>query len=292
MTASAKADPIIIRKATAEDAESCGKICYTAFRTISEAHGFPPDLPSPEAGIGLLTRMFSHPGFYCVVAESGGRLIGSNCLDERSSIAGVGPITIDPDAQNRGVGRELMQAVLDRARQRNAAGVRLVQAGFHTRSLCLYASLGFDIREPLACMQGKTRQRSVPGCSVRQARAEDAEACNALARRVHGFDRGGELMDAVHQGTAMVVERENRITGYATSLAFFGHGTAETNLDLEALITSAESFAGPGIVIPSRNSALFQWCLANELRMVQPLTLMSIGLYNKPAGAWFPSILF
>lgn len=249
-------------------------------------------MSAPEAGIGVLTMMFTNPGFYCVVAESGGRMIGSNCLDERSSIAGLGPITIDPEAQNRGVGRRLMQAVMDRARKRGVAGVRLVQAAFHTRSLSLYASLGFDIREPLACMQGQTRQRSVPGAKVRPAKAEDAEACNALSRRVHGFDRGRELMEAIQQGTAVVAERENRITGYASSLAFFGHATAETNPDLQALIASAESFGGPGILIPSRNSALFQWCLANGLRMVQPMTLMSTGLYNDPAGAWFSSILF
>jgi hypothetical protein len=26
--------------------------------------------------------------------------------------------------------------------------------------------------------------------------------------------------------------------------------------------------------------------------VVEPMTLMSIGLYNEPAGAWLPSILF
>ena len=89
-----------------------------------------------------------------------------------------------------------------------------------------------------------------------------------------------------------MVEREGRITGYATALAFFGHATAETNLDLEALIASADSFGGPGILVPSQNGGLFRWCLANGLRVAQPLTLMSVGLYNEPAGAWLPSILF
>jgi hypothetical protein len=89
-----------------------------------------------------------------------------------------------------------------------------------------------------------------------------------------------------------VVERDGRITGYASNLAFFGHGTAETNVDLQALITSADSFGGPGILIPTRNSALFSWCLANGLRVIQPMTLMTTGLYNEPAGAWFPSVLF
>jgi hypothetical protein len=78
----------------------------------------------------------------------------------------------------------------------------------------------------------------------------------------------------------------------ATVLALFGHATAESNLDLQALIASAESFGGPGIPVPSRNSALLRWCLANGMQVVQPMTLMSIGLYNEPAGAWLPSVLF
>jgi hypothetical protein len=108
----------------------------------------------------------------------------------------------------------------------------------------------------------------------------------------NGIDRGRELAEAVQQGTALVVERENRITGYASALAFFGHAAAETNMDLQALIASVDSFGGPGILVPSRNSALFQWCLANGLRVTQPMTLMSTGLYNEPAGAWLPSVAF
>ena|SRR5208283_4227246 len=90
----------------------------------------------------------------------------------------------------------------------------------------------------------------------------------------------------------LVVERAGRITGYASALAFFGHATAETNPDLQALITSAESFGGPGLLVPSRNHDLLRWCLANGLKITQPVTLMSIGLYNEPAGAWLPSVLF
>ena len=283
---------VTIRQARPEDAPVCGPICYDAFNTINQSHSFPCDLPGPEAATGLLSTMFSHPGFYCVVAETGGRIAGSNCLDERSTIAGVGPITIDPQVQNRGIGRKLMEAVLDRTRERDAVGVRLVQAAFHNRSLSLYAGLGFDVREPLSCMQGRTLQRNVPGCLVRAARTTDLEACNTLARQVHGFDRGRDLAEAVEQGTAVLVERASRITGYASSLAFFGHATAETNVDLQALIASADAFAGPGILVPSRNHVLLRWCLQNGLRVVQPMTLMSTGLYNEPAGAWLPSILF
>jgi len=236
--------------------------------------------------------IFSTPGCYSVVAESGGRIVGSNCLDERGIIGGIGPITVDPAAQNLGVGRKLMQAVMDRAKERGAAGTRLVKAAFHNRSLSLYTNLGFDVREPLSCIQGRPRNRRVPGCTVRLAKPADMDDCNTLARRVHGFDRAADLAQTVKQGTATVVERAGRITGYATQLAFFGHATAESNLDLQALIASAESFGGSGILLPSRNSALLRWCLGNGLRVVQPMTLMSMGLYNEPAGAWLPSVLF
>jgi GNAT superfamily N-acetyltransferase len=272
--------------------QTCGKICYAAFAAINAAHGFPCDFPSPEATIGLLSMIFSTPGLYGVVAESGGRIVGSNGVDERAVIAGIGPITVNPAAQNLGVGRKLMESVMDRENQRGAAGIRLVQASFHNRSLSLYTRLGFDVREPLSCIQGRPLQRSVPGCTVRRAHLADIDTCNALARRVHGFDRGADLAQTISQGTATVVERGGRITGYATDLAFSGHATAEANLDMQSLIASAESFGGPGILVPSRNSSLVRWCLGNGLRVVQPMTLMSVGLYNEPAGAWLPSIMF
>jgi predicted N-acetyltransferase YhbS len=283
---------LVIRQATPDDADVCGLICYEAFCRINAEHGFPCDFPAPEAAMGLLSRMFSHPAVYSVVAERKGRILGSNCLDERSTIAGVGPITVSPDGQNSGIGRRLMQAVMDRANSKRAAGIRLVQATFHNRSLSLYTTLGFDVREPLSCVQGRPIEQNVPGCAVRPAEPEDLESCNALARRVHGFDRAADLEEAIEHGTARVVERGGRITGYSTALAFSGHSTAETNPDMEALIASADSFGGSGILVPSRNTALLRWCLSNGLRIVQPLTLMSMGLYNEPAGAWLPSILF
>ena len=283
---------ITIRRAKPEDASVCGRICFDAFYGISTKHGFPPDFPSPDIAVGLFLMMFSHPGFYCVVAESDGCMVGSNCLDERSAIAGLGPITVDPSMQDRGVGWKLMEAVLVRARERNFPGVRLLQSAFHNRSLALYSRLGFDAREPVSVVQGPPLRKRVEACSVRQARASDVEDCNRQCMKVHGHDRAGELADALKAGTTVVVERHERITGYATALAFFGHAVAETNLDLQALIASAEAFAGPGIIVPTRNSDVFRWCLENGLRVVQPMTLMTLGLYSEPGAAYLPSVLF
>jgi len=292
MSAQPAARPFEIRRARPEDAEVCGNICYQAFKTINDFHNFPPDLPVPEIGVQLLSWMFANPDFYCVVAHSGGKIIGSNCLDERGVIAGVGPITIDPQNQNNGVGRALMEAVMDRAKERKFVGVRLVQAAFHGRSMSLYTKLGYIIREPLAVMQGSAQQHQPSGVTVRPMTATDIPACNALCHRVHGHDRARELQNAVSAGTAMLAERGGRVVAYTSALAFFGHSVAETNEDMAALIASAESMGGPGILVPTRNTELFRWCLENGLRFVEPTTLMTVGLYNEPRGAFLPSILY
>src|SRR5262245_52709145 len=101
----------ILRSAIADDATACGRICYDVFCAINDEHRFPHEFPSTEAAIGLLRRLIDHPGFYGVVAEHDGRIIGSNFLDERASVVGVGPISVDSTMQNQGVGRRLMQAV-------------------------------------------------------------------------------------------------------------------------------------------------------------------------------------
>jgi GNAT superfamily N-acetyltransferase len=285
-------EEVTIRKASPEDAQSCGRICYEAFHKINTDYGFPPELPEAGVAVGMLSRMFSHPGFWCVVAEVNGRTIGGNCLDERSSVVGVGPITVDPGGQNHGIGRRLMEAALHRCRERKVPSVRLLQSAFHNRSLSLYSSLGFDVREPLSVMQGPPLRFSIDGCTVRAATLRDLDLANRACERVHGHDRSGELSDAIASGIALVVERQGRITAYASTLAFFGHAAAESNLDLQALIAAADTFGGPGIIVPTRNSELFRWCLRKGLRVVQPMTLMTIGLYNEPVGAYLPSVLY
>lgn len=281
-----------IRQASEADLPECGRICYEAFAALADFHRFPRDFPSVEVATGALSGVIPHPGFFGVVAEDNGRIVGSNFLDERSTIHGVGPITVDPDAQNRRVGHSLMTAVLDRSAQQHAPGVRLVQSAYHNRSMCLYAKLGFDVREPLATVQGEPLQLQIPGYEVRAAIESDVTACNALCVRVHGHDRGGEVHDAVTQGTARVVERHGRITGYTTGIAFFGHSVGETNDDLAALIGAAEIFGGPGFLVPMRNTELLRWCLSQNLRVVHMMNLMTIGLYQEPRGAFLASVLY
>ncbi len=283
---------VILRTGTLADAGICGVIAFEAFKAISSEHNFPWDFPSPDVAVGLMKTLLAHRGFYSVVAEQDGTVVSSNFVDERGPIAGIGPITVDPAVQNQSIGRRLMLAVMEREVERGAAGVRLLQSAYHNRSLCLYTKLGFDSREPCSKIEGPRLGIRLPGYDVRPATDTDRAACSALCRRIHGHDRDGELRNAIGQGTARIVEHLGRITAYASEIAFFGHAVAETNQGLQALIGAAPSFDGGGFLLPTRNGELFRWCLQHGLRLVHQMTLMTTGLYNEPAGAYLPSVLY
>jgi len=284
-------DDVILRAGKSEDAEALGKIVFEAFFKISSDHNFPPDFPNPEIATDLTRMMLSRPDVYSVVAENGS-ILGSNFLWEADEVDGVGPITVDPAVQNVSIGKRLMQDVIGRSRASGKRSVRLVQAAFHNRSLALYTKLGFDTVEPLSGIGGPAVKAEVDGYRVRPMNNDDIEAADSLCRRIHAISRRNEIADSVEAGSGLVAVYDGRIVGYATSIGMFGHAVAETNDALNALIGSGQEIQGPGFLLPTRNSEVMRWCLANGLRIVQPLTLMSMGFYQEPRGAFIPSILY
>jgi predicted N-acetyltransferase YhbS len=279
-----------IREAVDADWEAAGRICYEAFASLADEHGFPHDFPDVAAAAEPIRWLINHPRIYGVVAELDGRVVGSNFLDERGTISAIGPISVDPCAQDHRVGRLLMDVVLDRARAQQAPGVRLLQIAYHNRSLSLYAKLGMQVRGSFAAMHGTPIREAMPGYEVRPADPDDAYAMNSLCLRVHGHARAGEVREAIEAGSARVVERLGRITGYTTRINYFAHSVTETNDDMRALICEAEDFGTPGFLVPLANADLFRWCLDRGLRVFFVTNMMTIGLYQEPEGAYMPSV--
>ena len=292
-TTSAHAGEVTIREVVPEDAEACARICFEAFGAIHDHHRFPRDFPVLDAATGLMAAWIPHPSVWGVVAERDGQIVGSNFLDERGPIRGVGPITVDPEGQNAGVGRRLMEAVLERGQ--GAAGIRLLQDGFHMRSLSLYASLGFEVKEPVVVVSGNPSRGPVDGVEVRALEEDDLDQCEALCKQVHGFERTNELRDALEAFKAFVAVRDGRITAYASSVVFWpmNHGVAESEEDMQALLLGAAAAVDEPIAfLAPLRSGLFRWSLEAGLRSVKPMNLMALGSYQEPSGSWFPSVLY
>ena len=275
-----------------EDVEPCGRICYEAFKGISEKHNFRPDFAVPEPAIDLMGMLLARPDVFNVVAESDGQVVGSNHLLESDEIRAVGPITVDPNAQAKGVGRMLMDAVIERGK--DSRGIRLVQDGFNTASLSLYASLGFDIREPMVLIEGVLKGDLPAEIEVRPIREEDYDSCAELCQAILGVSRLNELRHTPPMPSPFVAVREGRITAYtsAPQLWAMNHAVAESDADMQAvLIGAGNQCEGPfSLLLPTRQTELFRWCLQNRMKVIKPLTLMSMGEYREPRGSYLPSV--
>jgi predicted N-acetyltransferase YhbS len=290
--ASTAAGRVTLRDIEPGDAEACAQICFDAFAAAHDHHRFPRDFPVLEAARELMAAWVPHPSIWGVVAELDGRVVGSNLLDERDPIRSVGPITIRLDVQQEGIGRRLMEAVIERGAA--APGIRLTQDAFNMRSLGLYESLGFAVKEPLGLVVGRPSGEPTTGVEVRPLREADLDECEALCRRAHGFERTNELREATHAFRPFVAVRDGRIAAYASSIVFWplNHGVATSDEEMLALLHGAAAALDEPIelLVPLR-SELFGRCLGVGLRLVKPVNLMARGEYREPRGSWFPSVM-
>lgn len=284
-----------IRLAAPPDIEACGRIMYEAFKEINKRHGFENiEVPTLESGYGIAGFLIHNPSFFSVVAEAEGCIVGSCFLDERSSIRGVDLVSVDPAIQGQGVGRKLMEAVLEHSH--GSRGIRLVQHTFNIASMALYASLGFEVKEPLLIMHGRLRSDTTGDIEVRPMCDQDLEACGALFEKIHGFERINELRDGLQAFTPYVALRADQVVGYASAPTEWSanHGVAEAEDDMRALLLGINaSITDPlTFLLPVRQKSYFRWCLDQGLRVVKPMTLMAIGEYREPAGCYFTSVAF
>jgi len=85
---------LIVREATPEDGDDCGRIFYDAFESIATRHNLPIEPSSREFTRFMAGEMLANDGFVGLVADRGGEVLGSAFVDERTAIAGIGPVSM------------------------------------------------------------------------------------------------------------------------------------------------------------------------------------------------------
>ncbi len=279
--------------ARSEHVSELGRICYEAFKDISDRHGFPSDFRSAGFGRWAIGMLVQGEDYYGVAAMVDGQPAGSNFLLTSDEVGGLGPITVEVPLQGQGIGRALMQNVIDYARENRIERVRLLQDAFNMSSLSLYASLGFDVKEPVANMQPVPA--SQPDGTVRPVAAADLPAIEEMSRRIYKVSRRNEVA-AFLRGpfTPLLRERNGRISGYFT-LGVVGHGVSETEDDAVALVGEAARRAPPEMArlfCPLTEGGLYRRLLQAGCRTIKVMNLMALGPYEPPDGVWLPSVLY
>jgi len=281
---------IELRRTTPDDVPELGRICYEAFKNISDRHGFPTDFPTVEFAQQVVGMLSQQEDVYGVAAVDGGGPKGSNFINMWGDVAGIGPISVDLTAQGQGFGRMLMKDVIKHAESNGYEMVRLVQDSFNMQSLALYATLGFDVKEPMAYLA--MANSAAPDVNVRPATANDLDAMDELCKSVYRISRKGECAALTQLGFPAFVLDRGHIAGYLIGTAI-GHGVAENDEDMLALLSSSGSLLPDAhSFVAMRQGDLYRKALAAGHRNTKVVNLMAYGPYEEPQGTYCPSVMF
>ena len=270
-----------------------GRICYEAFKDISDRHHFSSDFTSAAMGRMIMGLLTGREDVYGVTAMMDGQPAGSNFLMVADEVGGLGPISVEVSMQGKGIGRALMRNVIVHAKEAGVEKVRLLQDSFNMTSLSLYASLGFDTKEPVAVMQPTPGERADE--SVRAVSEADLEVVDRLSQQIYKVSRRNEVASGIAGPfRSFLRERNGRVAGYYIP-GIAGHGVAETEDDLVALVRETARQMPPDfhrVLCPLTEGDLYRKLLANGCRNIKVMNLMALGPYERPDGAWLPSVLY
>lgn len=270
------------------DALACGEVCFRAFLALAERHDFPPFYPTLEHTISMIREKLTDLNFYAVVAESEGRIVGSSFLDERSEVAALGPVSVDPSVPSAQIRQMFLEDAIRRVEEMGHVGLRAVEESFDSGTITQAARLGFKTSEALGLMSGTISSFRFDGYAARAAKENDLNACKKISVEFLRYDRSSEILDAIRKTKASVVIRNGVVRGYTTGLNLTGHSVARTNDDLKALIATAGK-KHINFLLPVRNIELLEWCLENGFRLAMPVSLLTVGMYQVPKGAYLHS---
>jgi len=135
---------LIVRKAEEKDLSEVYNIELSSF-----------DQPYPPQ---LLYLYYHLSGDLFLVAENAGRVVGYVIgIMGKDKAAHVISLAVHPDFRRRGIGKELLQKLLEALLERGATHVRLEVENSNEAALALYQKLGFRIMGLLRDYYGSGR---------------------------------------------------------------------------------------------------------------------------------------
>jgi GNAT superfamily N-acetyltransferase len=146
----------------------------------------------------VFTRWRANPSG-ALVAELDGRLAGSVFATRWGSVGFLGPLTIHPEAWDRGIARHLLEATMERFDQWQTGYLGLFTFSNSPKHLHLYQKFGFWPRFLTSVMSLALRPRPEPPSAEtfsRLAADQQEEFLNAA----HG------LTDSIHEGLDLHLE--------------------------------------------------------------------------------------
>lgn len=308
-SAELSANGITIRRLQADDVPEAARVCYEAFTTFNASVSLPPDFPPlevaniPEALLsqGLLEGF---EGFVAVNEQ--GAIVGSNLVELRDEVAGIGPISVSTEAAGKGVGRMLMQAVMQAAQRKGMEVVRLHQIANNTASFSLYLGCGFDPSATCGHYEGVCVASMPAGLHFATLAEEHVDACDRLHKLVCGLHRRNDILAMVSHPapSGVVLDSQGTVVAYSTGAFLSGHSVATSFEAFQALTvgisTKIEELRAAGMplppctfYVPHTYPQAMRWLAKNGFKLIRQVVQMGYGTHEQPVtGLYMPAMQY
>jgi GNAT superfamily N-acetyltransferase len=248
---------ITVRPLQESDLDSADHIMRLAFGTFI-------GLPEPAQFMGdadyVRTRWRANPSA-AFAAEAEGRLVGSNFATNWGSVGFFGPLTIHPEFWDRGVGKRLMEPIVDLFTQWGTTHAGLFTFPHSQKHVGLYQKFGFWPRFLTALMSKPVEKKNSDAEWSTFSEARDREAiisaCHVLTDTIYqGLDLRNEIEAVANQylGDTVLLWRADRLAGMAvchhgpgteagSGTCYVKFGAASTESDFTHLLDACEQMA-------------------------------------------------
>ena len=189
---------MVLRPMTEADRAEVAELIYCSINTWYGQHGCPPIFRGGPAVTEVFFDVYNDLTPGCnVVAESlaYGRLMGSCFYHPRPRHVSLGIMTVHPNYAGCGVGRRLLQHIIDFTETTPHRTLRLTQSAINVDSFSLYNKAGFVPQYSYQDMIIQMPSTGLPGVAparagaVRDATLADVATMAALELEVSGITR-------------------------------------------------------------------------------------------------------
>lgn len=304
---------MLLRPLTDDDRSAYSHMLHRAFNTWYGARGWPGDYfgCAPEqAGIFLDIYGDISPGHSVAAFDPGsGEIMGACFYHPREHHVSLGVMSVSPDYFKRGVGRTLVNHIVDFTESNQYPALRLVGSAINMDSFSLYNRSGFIPRgsyhDMVISVPPGGLAAHYPLCErVRKATLADIDAMAALEMEVSGISRINDYRYAIENPRgalhALVFENtDGTIEGFMISirhpaLNMLGPCVARTEkATLALLLQASERFRGevPLFVIPMDKRELVETLYDWGARNVETHLFQVRGKFQPFNGVSLPSFL-
>lgn len=288
--------------------EEHGQLVVNSFNVHYAKKGYEKYMPFSGHDATLFFDVYAHisKGYnFAAVDTETDKLIGACFYHPREYHVGLGVMAIHPDYMGLGIGKRLVEEILNFTKRNGYKSLRLVGSALNIESFSLYNRMGFIPRQVFHTMMiNVVDDYSFDHSQIRKAEIKDIDEIAELEYSISGISRKNDYKFAIEDPLnifqlLVYVSLEGQIEGFVmsslhTASSIIGPGVGKNETIMKSLIkNNLEYYRGSSamFLLPMENHTLVTEMYNLGAKNVETHLYQVWGDYTKPKGVVLPSFL-